>query len=113
MVSKRIAKMEKCDVHGADGLAGKKWSLIILQQIVMNGDKGFNFIFKKLKKISPKILSKRLKEMEEMKLIKKEQTESKPARIKYAITKKGSELYSIMMQLKKWKSEFSDDKEDC
>ena len=54
--------MYKCQLFQVADLLGKKWTIVIIQEVALNGCKGFNAVFNKLKGISPKILSKRLKE---------------------------------------------------
>ncbi|MEM3372604.1 MAG: helix-turn-helix domain-containing protein [Candidatus Anstonellales archaeon] len=60
----------------------KKWSIKILLAI-LKGEKHFNSIQRRLKKITPKMLSLRLKELEERGLISKRMNENN--KIEYII----------------------------
>ncbi len=96
--------MKQCQVFGAAGLIGKKWTIALLEEIAANGDKGFNFISARMRKISPKILANRLKEMEENGIIERGIIKTAPLRTKYFLTSKGMELYSIVQSMKHWNS---------
>lgn len=101
-VSQKIAAM-KCPVFNVADIVGKKWTIVILQEVSLNGEKGFNYIFKRIGKITPKILSRRLKDFEEHGLIKKEVIANEmPVRTKYVLTKKGVELNNIINGMKQW-----------
>ena len=95
--------MSKCPVFGIADLVGRKWTIVILQEILLNGNKGFNAVSRRMKLISPKILSARLKELENSQIIEKKMT-TVNGRVKpqYRLTQKGKELYSVIESLKMW-----------
>ena len=54
-------KMYKCPVFQAADLIGKKWSIVVVQEVALNGKKGFNAIHKRMGKISPKVAGYKIK----------------------------------------------------
>jgi len=107
-------KTSKCPVFQSADLVGKKWTIALLQEISVNGDKGFNHIFRRLRKISPKILSRRLREMEISGVIERNISKNEaPARAKYTLTDKGAELRKIIGKLRDWQIKYSKEKFDC
>ena len=107
-------KTSKCPIFESADLIGKKWTIALLQEISANGDRGFNYIFRRLGKISPKILSRRLREMEISGIIERDISRNKaPARAKYKVTEKGAELQKIIGQLRKWQIRYSKEKFEC
>ena len=56
--------LKRCSLFQTADILGKKWTLLILYQIVTQRSNGFNAICKQIKSITPKLLSKRLKELE-------------------------------------------------
>ena len=92
---------------------GKKWTLPLLQQIDLYGDKGFNELMRQMKKVSPKILTERLKALEAQKIIRKETTESDQTRTAYATTEKGKELQVILTRLRAWNMKHDAATDDC
>ena len=94
---------EGCAVFKIASIFGKKWTLPLLDEIQKNGDKGFNLLFHHLKYITPKILAKRLKELEEEGLVRKNvYTNVTPMKTAYYLTKKGQELQKISNYFKQW-----------
>lgn len=107
-------KAGKCPIFQSADLIGKKWTIVLLQEISANGDKGFNYIFRRLKKISPKILSRRLQEMERSGIIRRDISKKEvPLRAKYTLTEKGAELQGIIGKLREWQIKYSKEKFEC
>jgi DNA-binding HxlR family transcriptional regulator len=106
--------MGTCDVFEATGLLGKKWTLIILEQVALHKNNGFNFLFRRIRDISPKILSSRLKDLEKAGFLDKE-IEINPLRSKYNLSRKGKEIYGIFKSMKLWNSKYGEDchKREC
>ncbi|HIG93404.1 TPA: helix-turn-helix transcriptional regulator [Candidatus Woesearchaeota archaeon] len=83
-------------------LIGKKWTILLLEEISLPGQKGFNAILQKLKGISPKILSQRLQELESLGAVKKETIPTKnQIKVQYQLTNSGKELFDILKSLQK------------
>lgn len=100
--------MNNCPVFQAADILGKKWTIFLVQEIALNGEKGFNSVLKRMRKISPKILSKRLKNLEENGIIEKQVLKSKSIiKTKYKLTAKGIELQDIVENLKAWNAKYS------
>ncbi len=92
-----------CSTLSLTHFIGKKWSIVLLEEIALGKFSGFNKILQK-SGLTPKILSAQLKEMEALSLVKR--VGAKPA--KYEITEKGKELKKIVNQIKgfnnKWEN---------
>jgi len=105
--------MSKCPVFYTANLVGKKWTIVILQEVELNGRKGFNFISKRIGKISPKILSNRLKELESNGLIEKKIVSAVPLKTKYKLTAKGKDFQNLIRNIKEWDNKYSNIKLEC
>lgn len=103
----------KCGVFEVAAIVGKKWTIPLLQEIQLNGDKGFNHILKRMDKITPKILAKRLKDLESEGLVEKQTNGMKKRATAYAITQKGFELIYVIDKLKQWNTKYSEQDVDC
>ncbi|MDO8555565.1 MAG: helix-turn-helix domain-containing protein [Nanoarchaeota archaeon] len=98
---------ESCGVFQVADLIGKKWTIALLGEIVVLGNQGFNALLHRMGKISPKILTERLKELEQQQLIRKTvDTKSVPMKTAYFLTDKGKELQDILMILKQWQKKY-------
>ena len=95
--------MGKCAVFDVAGLLGRKWTIVIVQQVALHGSEGFNAIFRNMQTISPKLLAARLRELEREGIIEKRvRAEQAALRAAYALTGKGRELNKVIDQLKAW-----------
>ncbi len=104
--------MSNCPVFNTTDLLGKKWTFFILQELEHNNS-GFNSISKMLKSARPKVLSRRLKDLEEKGVIQKETLSVKPLRTRYGLTDKGKKLNLILNELKDWHLEYTKESLPC
>ena len=88
-----------CPVFNTFNIIGKKFSLLILRNMLYAKQKRFNEFLNSIEEINPKTLSIRLKEMEKDGLIKRHVYNETPIRIEYYLTQKGKELQPIMEQM--------------
>jgi DNA-binding HxlR family transcriptional regulator len=97
--------MKDCTVYKTVDIIGKKWSIYILFELSKGEkkEKGFNELKRKLKDITPKTLSGRLKELEQEGLIQKIIDDSVfPVRCEYSLTPSGEDFIVIIRALKLW-----------
>lgn len=86
---------EDCPVFKTVQLIGKKWTLIIIRDL-LDGKNKFNEFKKGASGITSKILSTRLKELEEEGLVKRRVRGEKPVVIEYNLTEKGKKLKRVV-----------------
>ncbi|MDD5148585.1 MAG: helix-turn-helix domain-containing protein [Candidatus ainarchaeum sp.] len=92
-----------CPIEASLKFIGKKFSILIMREFFKeNTPVRFNEFLKAIKKITPKTLSTRLKELEKNGLIQKKIFNETPQRVEYSLTKKGSDLKPIMEALAEW-----------
>jgi len=97
----RIDGMEckSCPVFNTFNIIGKKFSLLILRNMIYNNQRRFNEFLNSIEEINPKTLSIRLKEMEKDGIISRQIFHETPVRIEYHLTQKGKELRPILEQM--------------
>ena len=76
-------------------LIGDKWTLMIVYNL-MQGTKRFGELLEALGNVSPKTLSQRLKQLEEIKLVERRAYAEIPPRVEYLLTEKGLALINIL-----------------
>ena len=91
--------MSRCPVFNAADVLGKRWTIPLLQQVGLNGSSGFNALHRRLRAVSPKVLSQRLSELESLGVVAKQAHGRRSA---YALTAKGKELTAILDSLRHW-----------
>ena len=90
--------MKNCPLDITSRLIGKKFTVLILRNMMSNQTR-FNQFIESIEGINPKTLSTRLKEMEKNGLIRRKVYPETPIRIEYYLTEKGIELKSILDQM--------------
>jgi DNA-binding HxlR family transcriptional regulator len=90
--------MLECPINHTFKLVGKKFTMLIIRNMIHRGHKRFNQ-FLEIEEINAKILSARLKEMENDGLIDRKVYPDTPVRIEYIITEKGRALEPILDQM--------------
>ena len=96
---------ENCTVYRTIDFISKKWTLLILLEIYKGkqGTKRYSEIKNKIPEITPKILSARLKELEQQGLLKKQVDASQfPIKCEYTLTKSGLDFIGIIKDIKSW-----------
>lgn len=103
MTAKKYTDCLKYIMPVQDALAAinGKWKLLILISI-FNGNKRFTDIEKSIPRITPKVLAKELKDLEENKLIQRVVYNTIPVHIEYNTTAHAASLTNAIEELKKW-----------
>ncbi len=78
-----------------------KWKLLIVVSLML-GNKRFKDIQDSIPKITPKVLTKELKDLQEHQLIKRTVFDDYPVKIEYSLTPYAESLNGIMKELHKW-----------
>jgi len=89
-----------CSVAGALDVVGEKWSLLVVRELVL-GVRRFNDIAANTG--APRdILTARLRRLEDMGIVERQQYCDRPLRYEYLLTKAGRDLRPVIMALKHW-----------
>ncbi|WP_310831833.1 winged helix-turn-helix transcriptional regulator [Paenibacillus pedocola] len=91
-------------------IIGRRWTGLIIYQL-LQGPQRFSTIEAALP-VSGRLLSERLKELEQEGIVLREVFPETPVRIQYSLTDKGRGLESVIRDLEKW-SESWIDSGDC
>lgn len=92
-------KCKCCPVFNTFNIIGKKFTSLILRNMIFLKQKRFNEFLNSIEEINPKTLSIRLKEMEKEGIIKRQVYNETPIRIEYYLTEKGKALQPILEQM--------------
>ncbi|MEM4257455.1 MAG: helix-turn-helix domain-containing protein [Candidatus Diapherotrites archaeon] len=81
----------------------KKFNLSVVRALLLSG-KGvsFNTLLKTLQPITPRVLSQRLKELEQLGLVQKNLVLGQKPKIEYLATSKAEGLRKAIKELEKW-----------
>ena len=89
------------DFHSAIELIGKRWSGAILL-VLMEGPQRFAELRRAVPGLSDRLLSQRLRELEEAGLVDRRVEPGQPVRVTYELTSMGAELRPALDGLQNW-----------
>lgn len=98
-----------CPVDAAYEALGRKWSLLILRNL-LHGDRHFNEMREHLPGVNPRILSQRLKELENQGLVARRVVSRSPVAVEYRLTEKGHAILPVLRSLVQWSVHWAPDK---
>ena len=103
----------ECAIAKALQMVGGRWKMRVICALLMDGTLRYNDIKKKMKGVSPTVLSATMKELDQDGIVTRIQYEEIPPRVEYAITEKGRKLWPILHRLMHWarNEEFDHDDE--
>jgi DNA-binding HxlR family transcriptional regulator len=85
---------------------GGKWKIHILSKLYF-GKKRFKELEREVTGISPKMLTKELKDLESIKIVNRQTFNTVPITVEYSLTEQGLTLKPIIDQLINWSNDFT------
>ncbi len=92
-------KFEQCPIKASMGVLGKKWTMLILRDIGFRKIDRFNRLLETILGLTPRVLSMRLKELEEDGIIECAENRNSPIVVRWTLTEKGRDTLPILMRL--------------
>jgi DNA-binding HxlR family transcriptional regulator len=86
-------------------LIGRRWTGAIIY-VLMNGPAGFSEILPQIPELSDRLLSERLKELEEAGVVSREVIPCRPPKVSYALTDKGHGLKPALDAIGAWAADW-------
>jgi DNA-binding HxlR family transcriptional regulator len=87
--------------HAAIELIGKRWTGAIVFALT-DGPLRFGELTKAVPGVSDRLLSQRLRELEEEDLVERDVESGSPVRVTYSLTEAGADLEPAIAELKDW-----------
>ena len=82
-------------------LIGKRWTGLIIY-VLLSGPKRFSEIHATISDLSKRMLTERMKELEDHGIVVRHVIPERPVRTEYLLTKKGTELGRILGPISQW-----------
>jgi DNA-binding HxlR family transcriptional regulator len=86
-------------------LLGKRWTTLVLH-VLLHGPSRFGELASTLQVVSERMLSERLKELEEAGVVERRVLSGPPVGVEYRLTRKGEALGRVLRGLEKWADEW-------
>ena len=90
-----------CPIQQTIALIGDKWKILVLCTL-MDGTKRFGELQRAMEGITPKVLTRQLRDLERDGLIERQVFPQVPPRVDYSLTALGRSLMPILQQLHEW-----------
>lgn len=83
-------------------LIGGKWKILVLGRLVSNGTMRYKELERAIAPITPRVLIKVLKDLEDAELISRKVYPEIPPRVEYSLTELGQSLMPVIKEIKVW-----------
>ena len=104
-MSERLDVLPACPVETTLILIGDKWKVLILPDL-LQGTRRFGELKKSIGSVSQKVLTAKLRDMEENGLVHREVYAEVPPKVEYSLTELGQSLKPILDAMWKWGEEY-------
>jgi DNA-binding HxlR family transcriptional regulator len=106
MAQQMTDNLKKCPIYNTFDLVGRKFTILILRNMMLYGQTRFNQFLEGVEEINSKSLSQRLREMEEDGLIVRKVFPEIPPRVEYYLTDKAKALRPILESMGEYSSRY-------
>ena len=90
-----------CPIAMASEIIGTRWTLLLVREL-LSGSKRFNELRRGVQRMSPALLSKRLKDLEAAGIVTRSKVTGEPELFEYQLTKAGLELAPVIDCVGAW-----------
>ncbi|MDR0778023.1 MAG: helix-turn-helix transcriptional regulator [Methanomassiliicoccaceae archaeon] len=91
-----------CALDAAMSMIEGRWKAVVLCKLNTKGMMRFNHLLKDIDGISPRMLAKQLKELEQDGLISRKAYSEIPPRVEYTLTERGQSILPVLDTIAKW-----------
>lgn len=85
----------------ASEILSRRWAATVLRALI-TGPKRFSEIASSIPDMTDKLLSQRLKDLEDEGLVERVLGDGRPVRVQYRLTEKGAALGQILLDINRW-----------
>jgi DNA-binding HxlR family transcriptional regulator len=89
-------ELKSCPIETTFRIIGKRWTVLIIREI-LRGNTQFNRFMENIKGISPKVLTERLRELEQLGIIRRKIVSKYPLRVEYSLTDIGKGFEPVLL----------------
>jgi DNA-binding HxlR family transcriptional regulator len=91
-----IPELKSCPIETTFRIIGKRWTVLIIREI-LRGNTQFNRFMENIQGISPKVLTERLRELEQLGIIRRKIVSEYPLRVEYSLTDVGKGFEPVLL----------------
>jgi DNA-binding HxlR family transcriptional regulator len=94
---------DRCGIARALDAVGDRWALLVVRELLL-GPKRFTDLRAGLPRVSPDVLAQRLRELEDVGVVRRDHLPPPAASHVYELTDRGRELKPVILELGRWGS---------
>jgi DNA-binding HxlR family transcriptional regulator len=91
-----MPELKSCPIETTFRIIGKRWTVLIIREI-LRGNTQFNRFMENIEGISPKVLTERLRELEQLGIIRRKIVSEYPLRVEYSLTEMGKGFEPVLL----------------
>jgi DNA-binding HxlR family transcriptional regulator len=91
-----MPELKSCPIETTFRIIGKRWTVLIIREI-LRGNTQFNRFMENIQGISPKVLTERLRELEQLGIIRRKIVSEYPLRVEYSLTEMGKGFEAVLL----------------
>ncbi len=92
----KMPELKSCPIETTFRIIGKKWTVLIIREI-LRGNTHFNRFMENIDGISPKVLTERLRELEQLGIISRRIVSEYPVKVEYSLTDLGRGFEPVLL----------------
>ena len=91
-----MPELKSCPIETTFRIIGKRWTVLVIREI-LRGHTRFNRFIENIEGITPKVLTERLRELEDLGIIRREIISEYPVRVEYSLTDVGKGFEPVLL----------------
>ena len=91
-----MPELKSCPIETTFKIIGKRWTVLIIREI-LRGNTHFNRFMENIDGISPKVLTERLRELEQLGIIRRRIVSEYPVKVEYSLTDLGRGFEPVLL----------------
>ena len=91
-----MPELKSCPIETTFKIIGKRWTVLIIREI-LRGNTQFNRFMENIDGISPKVLTERLRELEQLGIIRRRIVSEYPVKVEYSLTDLGRGFEPVLL----------------
>jgi DNA-binding HxlR family transcriptional regulator len=91
-----MPELKSCPIEATFRIIGKRWTVLIIREM-LRGTTQFNRFLENITGVTPKVLTERLRELQEFGIIRRRIVSDYPIKVEYRLTDLGREIEPILL----------------
>jgi DNA-binding HxlR family transcriptional regulator len=91
-----MPQLKSCPIETTFKIIGKRWTVLIIREMLRSTTQ-FNRFLENIEGVTPKVLTQRLRELQEFGIVRRRIVSDYPIRVEYELTDLGKEFEPVLL----------------